>query len=296
MDVIDKSYRDLLRNSADLCAFVMVCRAGNMTRAAGQLGISQPSLSKRVRNLELAVGTELLIRTSKGVTPTDAGARLFEAVAEGFDSIAASFGQHKGTQQPESILVCADFAFATYWLLPRLPRLRKEIGQTEIRILASQTPLLEPQDSAIQIFMADIADTLETDHSLFHEKVSAICSPDLLAGSTPSQILSQAPLLHLSSPRPETAWLDWPEWLEAQGFDPSRHLPGTEFNSYDMAIRAALEGQGIALGWHGLIDDYLTSGELVTLLHPIERPNIRYFARMAVQSRTVEALLDWIRT
>lgn len=297
---IDKSYRRLLKNSADLCAFVVVCRTGSVTRAAAQLGISQPSLSKRIRNLEQAAGTVLLVRQSNGVVPTEVGARLLDAVASSFDAIALSFGRHVAKPVSESVLVSVDFAFATYWLLPRLPQLREEIGATDICILASQTPLLDSHDSSIRIFMSNAADMLPGDRPLFHERVFAVCSPKLLPEGRQvedaDQLLSIAPLLHLSTPRPAAPWMDWAEWLDLQGFETSGRLPGTEFNTYEMVVRSALEGQGIALGWQCLVDRYISSGELVPILPAVERKDILYVARVEpnFQTRTVEAVMSWI--
>ena len=65
----------------DLAAFVAVVREGSFTRAAAQLGVSQPALSHTVRMLEQRMNAKLLHRTTRSLAPTRAGQRLYDGVA-----------------------------------------------------------------------------------------------------------------------------------------------------------------------------------------------------------------------
>ena len=76
-------------NFNDLLAFVMVAREGSFTRAAAQLGISQSALSYTVRGLETRLGLRLLDRTTRSVSPTEAGERLLRTLAPRFEEIEA---------------------------------------------------------------------------------------------------------------------------------------------------------------------------------------------------------------
>jgi len=76
-------------NFNDLLAFVTVAREGSFTRAAAQLGVSQSALSHTIRGLEAKLGIRLLTRTTRSVSPTDAGERLLATVAPRFDDILA---------------------------------------------------------------------------------------------------------------------------------------------------------------------------------------------------------------
>lgn len=60
-------------NFNDLFAFLVVAREGSFTRAAAQLGVSQSALSHGLRNLEARLGVRLLTRTTRSVSPTQAG-------------------------------------------------------------------------------------------------------------------------------------------------------------------------------------------------------------------------------
>lgn len=74
-------------NYNDLQAFLAVARARSFTRAAAQLGVSQSALSHTLRALEARLGVRLLTRTTRNVSPTQAGERLFGALSPSYDTI-----------------------------------------------------------------------------------------------------------------------------------------------------------------------------------------------------------------
>src|SRR5690349_7546741 len=78
----------LHENLNDLLAFVTVARERSFTRAAAQLGVSQSALSHTIRALEARLGLRLLTRTTRSVSPTDAGERLLQTVAPRFEEIS----------------------------------------------------------------------------------------------------------------------------------------------------------------------------------------------------------------
>ncbi|GFM82612.1 LysR family transcriptional regulator [Pseudomonas cichorii] len=71
----------------DLQAFVVIAREGSFTRAAAQLGVSQSALSHTMRALEARLGVRLLTRTTRSVSPTEAGQRLYLTMAPRFEEI-----------------------------------------------------------------------------------------------------------------------------------------------------------------------------------------------------------------
>jgi DNA-binding transcriptional LysR family regulator len=76
-------------NFSDLLAFLAVARERSFTRAAAQLGVSQSALSHTIRSLETRLGLRLLTRTTRSVSTTEAGERLFQAVSPRFEQIDA---------------------------------------------------------------------------------------------------------------------------------------------------------------------------------------------------------------
>jgi DNA-binding transcriptional LysR family regulator len=82
----DKLHRD---NIGDLLSFIAVARERSLTRAAGVLGVSQSTLSHTIRHLESRLGVRLLTRTTRSVSPTEAGERLLRTLEPRFQEIEA---------------------------------------------------------------------------------------------------------------------------------------------------------------------------------------------------------------
>ncbi len=74
-------------NFSALLAFVTVTREGSFTRAAAQLGVSQSALSHAIRTLETSLGIRLLTRTTRSVSPTEAGEHLFQKISGPMEEI-----------------------------------------------------------------------------------------------------------------------------------------------------------------------------------------------------------------
>ena len=77
------------QNVDDLLAFLAVAKEGSFTRAAAKLGVSQSALSHTIRGLEERLGLRLLTRTTRSVSPTEAGERLLLTVGPRFEEIEA---------------------------------------------------------------------------------------------------------------------------------------------------------------------------------------------------------------
>lgn len=75
------------RNLNELLGFVTVAREGSFTRAAATLGVTQSALSQSIRGLEERLQIRLLTRTTRSVSPTEAGDRLMRAIGHRFDEI-----------------------------------------------------------------------------------------------------------------------------------------------------------------------------------------------------------------
>src|SRR5689334_25356044 len=76
-------------NLNDLLAFLAVGRERSFTKAAAKLGVSQSALSHTIRELEERLGLRLLTRTTRSVSPTEAGERLLHTLGPRFEEIEA---------------------------------------------------------------------------------------------------------------------------------------------------------------------------------------------------------------
>lgn len=118
-------------NFNDLAAFAVVARERSFTKAGAKLGVSQSALSQTIKGLEERLKLRLLTRTTRSVAPTEAGARLLEAIAPRFEEIEAE--------------------------LAALGELRGKPAGT-IRITAGEHPAISVLQPALQRFLPDHPD------------------------------------------------------------------------------------------------------------------------------------------
>ena len=129
----------------DLVAFLAVARERSFTRAAGKLGVSQSALSHTIRGLEERLGIRLLTRTTRSVSPTEAGERLIQSIGPRLDEIDAELAALNDLRQRPAgtvrITTAEHAAQTILWpavtkLLPDYPDIKVEItidyGLTDI--------------------------------------------------------------------------------------------------------------------------------------------------------------------
>jgi putative choline sulfate-utilization transcription factor len=252
-----------------LSAFESAARLASFTAAARELGSTQPAVSQRIVQLEEDLGAPLFERGHRGVTLTPEGALLYEAVRSGLDTIREATADIRARRATGALTILTDAGFATYWLMPRLARLKASMPGVNVKIVTSQLGYDPHRDHAdIAIAFGDGHWPPCTSTRLFAEAVTPVCSPafrDLHASVSVAADLAALPLLHVQPTDPER-WLAWNTWFAAQGLQAPEDSQGMMFNSYSLVVQAALMGQGVALGWTPLTDELIASGLLVRLL------------------------------
>lgn len=251
-----------------LRAYESACRLGSFTRAAEELNVTQSAVSRQIRYLEARLGMPLFIRLDRGVRTTAAGQRFASAVSEALQTLAQATSELIGHSSRSTITVGATNAIASLWLMPRLSGFRQREPESDIRVLASDQPLDHSTDDVDVVIEyrrrpPESADAIY----LFNEQVLAVCGPTYLherqAPDTPDQLLSES-LLQLDVAHID--WMDWAEWLGDKGVQMATTRQPIRVNNYAALLQAAIAGQGVALGWRHLVEDYLTSGALVQIL------------------------------
>jgi DNA-binding transcriptional LysR family regulator len=124
-------------NFGDLLAFIAVARERSFTRAAAQLGISQSALSYTLRTLETRLGVRLLMRTTRSVSPTEAGERLLRTLPAKFEEIDAELAAVSELRdKPSGFLriTATDYAIRTL-LWPRLSKALRRYPDIKLEII-----------------------------------------------------------------------------------------------------------------------------------------------------------------
>jgi DNA-binding transcriptional LysR family regulator len=123
-------------NFNDLIAFVAVAREGSFTRAAAQLGVSQSALSQTIRGLEESLGIRLLTRTTRSVSPTEAGERLLQTVAPRFEEIETELAALSELREKPAgtIRITSSDHAASAILMPKLAELLPQYPDIKVEI------------------------------------------------------------------------------------------------------------------------------------------------------------------
>ena len=123
-------------NLDDLLAFLAVARERSFTKAAAKLGVSQSALSHTMRELEARLGVRLLTRTTRSVSPTEAGERLLRTVGPRLEEIDAelqSLSELRDKPAGTIRITAIDYVADTI-LWPKLSRLLRQYPDIKVEI------------------------------------------------------------------------------------------------------------------------------------------------------------------
>ncbi len=285
IDVSDRALRLL-------CA---VANHGSFTAAAAALGLGQPAVSHAIARLERSMQTTLVVRSRTGVSLTAAGTALVDALEPAYDTIDRAVAG-AGESSETGVSLSVSTSLAAWWLLPRLPEFKRRHRDIGLRIVtADDDQVPDPDSIDLWVPLGVIDDVRYESHLLCEERLVPVGSPQLateLAIERPVDLL-QCPLLHLEERyRPR---FDWARWFGMHGVA-ATELRGDRSNDYSLVIQAALDGQGVALGWWHIVRDLVEEGRLVTVADPLvtDRPFEVLQRRDRMLSDDARILRDWL--
>jgi LysR family glycine cleavage system transcriptional activator len=242
-----------------LPGFIATARLGNLSRAATSLHLTVSALSHQMRGLEDQLRKKLFERRPRGLVLTDAGERLFAAVAPHYDLLEVALRpDRERSEQALTLSVMA--SVASSWLLPRLPAFVSAHPEIDLS-LDSSVELVDFDREAVDAAMRFGLGAWPGVRAelLFDEWLIPVASPALLArfpGRDPDD-LAGLPLLRDPSDR----WRDW--FAQFGGSPPRRYV--ASFNDTETQQRAAAEGMGVALGRMTMAQPLIDLGRLVAL-------------------------------
>jgi LysR family glycine cleavage system transcriptional activator len=285
-----------------LHTFEAVARNRSFTLAAEELCLTQSAVSRQIRSLEDTLTLRLFRRLHRAIELTPEGQRLFDSVTRGLDDISSCLAELGAAAKAPQITVCASVAFAWFWLMPRLEHYRAQHPDIDLRVLATDQPVLPGSgevDLAI-LFGSGQWEGLQA-QLLFGEQVYPVCSPAYLRDHPElrrAEDLLDQTLLHLEYGKPSLGGVDWRTWLLQQGVNGQPVRRGVRFNSYPMVLQAAEAGHGVALGWSYISDPLLAEGRLVCPVDRKMETRDGYYlctSTFAARNPGIIAFLDWIR-
>ncbi|WP_299617232.1 LysR substrate-binding domain-containing protein [Pelagibius sp.] len=241
-------------------AFEAVARLGSQAAAAAFLGITGSAVSHRIRGLEKELGMELLRRSPKGLSLTEAGRRYRGAVEDAFAGLAQATADLLGPDPSRPLTISLTSEIGLRWLMPRFQRFRLQHPDIDTAILSTYRVVdlkAGEADVALRYGKGRWPD-VEAERILGFS-VSPVCAAGVhreIAGLSPAEALAGQILIR-------DDYDHWEQWLEAAGIGSIEPFRQLHIGEYSMAVAAALNGQGILLGYSGYIDSEVASGALV---------------------------------
>jgi DNA-binding transcriptional LysR family regulator len=258
-------------NPNDLVAFLAVARDRSFTRAAARLGVTPSALSHTVRGLEERLGVRLLNRTTRSVTPTEAGERLLERVGPRFDEIEAeiaALGELRDKPAGNIRITTDPHAIETV-LWPKLRKLLVEYPDINVELVSDyglKDISAEGYDAGVRLGELVAKDMITVPISP-EMRLVAVASPSYFA----RRPIPQAPQ-ELSSHRcinfrqPTSGGLYAWEF-EKNGRELRVRVDGQlVFSSNPMMLQAALGGFGLAYLFEDEVQPHVQAGTLIQVL------------------------------
>jgi LysR family glycine cleavage system transcriptional activator len=283
--------------------FEAAARHRSFTRAADELGVTPAAVSYLVRELEAQLRVQLFQRTSRVVRLTDAGETLSAAVAEALGGIRRAVERVQDAGGQPRLNVTASPSFAIKWLVPRLNKFLDRMPDVDVRIDMSRHVVdfeREDMDVGIRYGTGDYPG-LNVDR-LYAETVAPVCSPRLMKGRHPlrhPRDLRHHTLIHVDWQALGAIWPTWQMWMQCAGIADIDATRGIHFGQGVMAIQAAIDGQGVALGDASLTAADIRAGRLV---RPFDltlkaAPHFAYWIVIpprVAERPLVQAFRDWM--
>lgn len=258
-------------DASDLSALLAVAREGSFTRAAAKLGLSQSALSHIVRGLEERLGVRLLNRTTRSVAPTQAGARLLQAIGPRFDEMdaaLAALGELRDKPAGTLRITSTEYA-ASAILLPALAKLLPDHPDIKVEAVI---------DYGLTNIVAGQYDAgIRPGELVAKDMIAVRVAPEMrmaVAGSPAYFVRRKKPRTPQDLTDHNCINLRLPTHggLYAWEFEKDRRQLNVRvegqlvFNGAGPMLEAALQGFGLAYLTEGQVQPYLARGQLVRVL------------------------------
>lgn len=244
-----------------LFTFEAAARCGSFSNAADELNVTPAAVSRMISRLEEYLDIALFLRQPGGVSLTEPGQLLFDAIARGFAGIESALREIEDRKTgTETVSLSVSTGFTTHWMMPRMAEFKKQFPAVDLRFQLVMGALSGPvNDVDLGMRFVDGPDERHEAAFIMPEILLPICSPDYMEGHAISgRGISGVPdtMINLSDAQPDWSKLFTP----ANGINAQNSMI---FSDYAIVVQAALLGQGVALGWLNVVAHWLRTRALV---------------------------------
>lgn len=291
-----RRYYDLPSLTA-LAVFEACARHLSFRLAAGELNVTPGAISRQIKALENELGVHLFSRVASGVELTSAGEDLYAVLSSGFSRASEVVRTIKRGDRLRNVTIACSDAFATLWLIPRMPEFWAHHPEITVNHLIS--------DNAREYRRAEVELRIrygfgfwanEIAQLLLTETIYPVCGVEFAAAhpNATAADLVDLPMLHVDWVDPD--WTGWDEVLQRASIPHGATL-GRRFGKFTVALLAAQANQGVALGWDRLVRPLIEEGKLVRFTDLVLPATGGYYLTWnenRVISQAARDLADWL--
>ncbi|UTV30957.1 LysR substrate-binding domain-containing protein [Photobacterium atrarenae] len=289
----------------ELQSFLVTAQQLNFTAAAQVLNLTQGAVSRQISSLESRLNVRLFNRHARGLALTQKGAEFLPLVENALNQLHRAVDQITNEKQQIKLKVPSCI---TSWLLPRLMTFQQQYPDIDVELTSAIKHSInfarEPFDAAICYGQPPKQKDL-TSYLLFEELLAPVCSPALLAAhECPLQAEEMRAFTWLHATPQKSDWSLWLSQLDSHDAMPGRTGQAIQlseqnqhFATLDLAVSAAIQGFGIAIGDITLARPDLDAGRLV-MPNPnsVASGNGYYLIRPKnLQTASLDLLFDWLQ-
>ncbi|AYH04851.1 LysR family transcriptional regulator [Pectobacterium parmentieri] len=248
--------------------FICVFETGSFSAASRRLGIGQPAVSKAIMQLEQQLATPLLIRSTRGLTPTEAGQHFYEQIApaltmlgEAQDHVVSGNAALSGR-----LRICAPVTFARLHIMPRLHEFMAEHPQLNVDVILDDRPIdLIAEGIDVALRLGEMKDSSLIAQRLASCTMRLLATPDYFSAHgipvSPDALSAYPAVIYLQGERTD-------RWIFSQDGTQTTVFPyGRIRVSAAEGVRATvLSGAGLAVASEWMFAPELESGQVITVL------------------------------
>ena len=264
-----------------LLAFEAAARHGNFTRAAEELSVAQPAVTRHINNLEAWVGAPLFVRRGNQVMLTPGGRELADLATSGLDRFELGLRNIVASDDTE-LRIGASFGVTHLWLMPRISAMRSAARAT-INFVTSDS-YRDFDDFSVDASIRFGNGNFGSNASdlLFSETCQIVASPDFLASHPDfdpyrlSQTISPRQMFDHGDPHGH-GWMTWQSFAAQTGQDLETDVGFQQVGSYPTMLDMIAAGEGVGIGYWGLEETLIEQGKLVRIGPTFGREGCGYY-------------------
>lgn len=267
----------------------------SFTDAAKELNVTQAAVSHQIKVIEDFLGISLFIRYPRRIVLTKQGKALLPNVIEAFDKLSIAIESINEDQSSNMVTVRLAPSFAAKWLSPRLKYFWLEHPEINLSLFHAHAPVdfeREEFDLAVTYGKGKWLNVIS--EPLLSLDFFPVCSPAFMENDKP---LTDIDNLRYYTFLHDANYECWADWLNLAGVNDIPSNKGTIIDDTNVLIRAAIDGQGVALGSTVFVEDHLKSGKLVRPFEMTLRNDFAYHVvstEMKLSNPAVTAFKDWL--